>query len=214
MCVTGPFAPGPAASSRAERAFVTPHSLPRLKTKQGNLMTRNRLFSVSALAFGCVGMLGAFDDSQIGKEVAIPAHLRNGDEYTLSTRELIKFGKELFMARWTSQEGAGRPLTKGTGNPLSDPLSPLVFPRNFNRISGPDTNSCAGCHNLPDIGGGGDVVGNVFVLGQRFDFTTFNATDTLNTKGEMDERGCRSRFRQRPIPARPLACLALVLLKC
>ncbi len=56
------------------------------------------------------------------------------------------------FARWTSQEGAGRPLTKGTGNPLSDPLAPLVFPRNFNRISGPDTNSCAGRHNLPDIG--------------------------------------------------------------
>jgi hypothetical protein len=136
-----------------------------------------------------LGTLAAFDGSQIGREVAIPVHLQNGEEYTLSTRELIEFGKKLFTARWTSQEGAGRPLVKGTGNPLSDPLAPLVFPRNFNRISGPDTNSCAGCHNQPDIGGGGDIVGNVFVLGQRFDFATFNATDTLNTKGEMDERG-------------------------
>jgi hypothetical protein len=115
--------------------------------------------------------------------------LQNGEEYKLSTRDLVEFGKTLFMARWTSQEGAGRPLTKGTGNPLTDPLAPLVFPRNFNRISGPDTNSCAGCHNLPDIGGGGDIVGNVFVLGQRFDFATFNGTDTLSTRGEIDERG-------------------------
>ncbi len=152
-------------------------------------MTRNLLLSLAACGLGCVGMLAAFDDSEIGREVAIPVHLQNGEEYTLSTRALIEFGKKLFMARWTSQEGAGRPGSKGTGNPLSDPLVPLVFPRNFNRISGPDTNSCAGCHNLPDIGGGGDIVGNVFVLGQRFDFATFNATDTLNTKGEMDERG-------------------------
>jgi hypothetical protein len=152
-------------------------------------LTRHLLLSVGACGLGCVGMLAAFDDSQIGRELAIPVHLQNGQEYTVPTRELIKFGKKLFMARWTSQEGAGRPLTKGTGNPLSDPLVPLAFPRNFNRISGPDTNSCAGCHSLPDIGGGGDIVDNVFVLGQRFDFATFNATDSLNTKGEMDERG-------------------------
>lgn len=152
-------------------------------------MTKKLLFSLAVCGLGCYGILGAFDRSQIGREVAIPAHLQNGEEYTLSTRDLIDFGRKLFTARWTSQEGAARPLTKGTGNPLSDPLAPLVFPRNFNRISGPDANSCAGCHNQPDIGGGGDIVGNVFVLGQRFDFATFNATDTLKTKGEIDERG-------------------------
>ena len=64
-----------------------------------------------------------------------------------------------------------------------------MFPRNFNRISAPDTNSCAGCHNTPDVGGGGDIVGNVFVLGQRFDFATFNLLDTIPTKGAVDERG-------------------------
>jgi hypothetical protein len=152
-------------------------------------MRRHLFLSLGVCAFGCYGTLAAFDSSQVGREVAIPVHLQNGEEYTLSTRNLIEFGKKLFTARWTSQEGAGRPLTKGTGNPVADPLAPLVFPRNFNRISGPDTNSCAGCHNLPDIGGGGDIVGNVFVLGQRFDFATFNPTDTLTSKGEMDERG-------------------------
>ncbi len=149
-------------------------------------MTRNCFLSLAVCGMGCLGTLEAYDSSQIGREVAIPVHIQNGEEYTLSTRDLIEFGKKLFTARWTSQEGAGRPMAKGTGNPLSDPLAPLVFPRNFNRISGPDTNSCAGCHNQPDIGGGGDIVGNVFVLGQRFDFATFNATDTLNTKGETD----------------------------
>lgn len=154
-------------------------------------MGRQLFFSLALFAFGCYGALAAFDRSQIGRELAIPVHLRDGDEYTLSTGDLVDFGKRLFTARWTAEDGGGRPLTKGTGNPLSDPLAPVVFPRNFNRISGPDANSCAGCHNLPDIGGGGDIVANVFVLGQRFDFATFNTADTLITKGEIDERGLR-----------------------
>ena len=130
-------------------------------------------------------LLLAFDTSQIGREVAVPVHLRNGDEFQLPIRQLLDFGRKLFTARWTTEEGAGRPLTKGTGAALSDPQSPLVFPRNFNRISGPDTNSCAGCHNTPAIGGGGDIVANVFVLAQRFDFATFNSSDTVPTGGAL-----------------------------
>src|SRR5206468_278899 len=49
--------------------------------------------------------------------------------------------------------------------------------------------SCAGCHNKPDVGGGGDIVGNVFVLGQRFDFATFDQTDNVPLRGTLDERG-------------------------
>ncbi|HEX7360747.1 MAG TPA: hypothetical protein VF283_09675, partial [Bryobacteraceae bacterium] len=158
-------------------------------------MRRNLLWCVGVCAVASFGTLWAFDDSQIGREVSIPTHLRDGDEYQRSIKDLIDFGRKLFTARWTSQEGAGRPLTKGTGDPLSDPESPLVFPRNFNRISGPDTNSCAGCHNSPDVGGGGDIVSNVFVLGQRFDFATFNSTDTISTRGALDERGIPVSFQ-------------------
>src|SRR5215475_12123506 len=84
--------------------------------------------------------------AQIGVEVAIPVHLQDGQEYTTSIRNLIRFGEQLFTAMWTVQEGGGRPLTKGNGSPLSDPSTPLVFPRQFNRVSAPDTNSCSGCH--------------------------------------------------------------------
>jgi hypothetical protein len=66
---------------------------------------------------------------------------------------------------------------------------PLLFPRNFNRISAPDANSCAGCHAQPRVGGGGDIVANVFVLGQRFDFATFDAADPIATRGSRDELG-------------------------
>src|SRR5215472_10176819 len=151
---------------------------------------RFRLAMIGATAVSIAGFgIVAWASSKIGREVAIPRHLQNGEEYKLSTGELIAFGRKLFTAMWTVQEGAGRPLTKGTGNPLSDPSDPLVFPRNFNRISGPDTNSCSGCHNKPEIGGGGDIVGNVFVLGQRFDFATFDRIDNIHTKGSVDEVG-------------------------
>ena len=125
----------------------------------------------------------------LGCEVAVPVHLQDGEEFTKDVPTLAAFGKTLFTAMWTTQEGGGRPLTKGTGAPLSNPLSPLVFPQNFNRISAPDTNSCSGCHNKPLIGGGGDIVGNVFVLGQRFDFATFNGNETIPTANAVDERG-------------------------
>jgi cytochrome c peroxidase len=150
---------------------------------------RIRLRLVMFALAACGTVLLSAQTKKIGREVAIPRHLQDGEEFEVSTQELIAFGEKLFNAMWTSQEGAGRPLTKGTGNPLSDPSSPLVFPRNFNRLSGPDTNSCSGCHNKPRIGGGGDIVGNVFVLAQRFDFATFDRTDFIPTRGAVDEMG-------------------------
>ncbi len=145
---------------------------------------------LSAAIFGTV-LLGSISatQSEIGREVAVPHHLQDGEEFDTPLPDLIAYGKKLFEAHFTREEGAGRPLTKGTGAPLSDPNSPLAFPRNNNRISGPDSNSCAGCHNQPIAGGSGDLSSNVFVLGQRFDFATFDANDILPTRGAMDENG-------------------------
>lgn len=141
-------------------------------------------------------MCAASDSSQrdlasvpIGSERAIGQHLQDGDEFTVSLPFLLNFGRSLFVANWTVQDGGGRPMTKGTGKPISDPTSPLLFPRNFNRISGPDSNSCAGCHNSPIAGGDGDIVGNVFVLGQRFDSASFDHNDLITTRGAVDEGG-------------------------
>lgn len=123
----------------------------------------------------------------IGREVAVPVHLRNGEEFQLSIPKLIEFGQSLFTARWTAQEGQGRPFSKGTGAALSDMSSPLIFPRNVNRISGPDTGACSNCHNIPVIGGGGDFSNNVSILGDRFDFTSFEAGDAVPIRGSLDE---------------------------
>lgn len=127
--------------------------------------------------------------AQIGQEKALPAHLADGQEYLISTHELLAHGRLVFNAMWTDQDGGGRPLSKGNGAGLADPDNPLVFPRNFNRVSAPDANSCAGCHNVPRSGGGGDIVANVFVLGQRFDFAEFNPLDGIPTGSGVDERG-------------------------
>ncbi len=153
-----------------------------------------RILSVTLIT-GAVG--SPFDQSlaqssqvEIGREVSIARHLQDGEEYSVSLRDLILHGQTFFAANWTIQEGAGRPLTKGTGAPLSDPGEPLIFPRNFNRISAPDANSCAGCHNAPfGIPGGGDIVANVSVLGQRFDFATLTGSGLIPTKNSIDELG-------------------------
>jgi Di-haem oxidoreductase, putative peroxidase len=157
------------------------------------MISRGKKWSVRALSvLTCLAFsVAVFAQNRhlIGKEIAIARHLKNGEEFNLSAGQLAAFGQKLFEAKWTIQEGAGRPLSKGTGAPVSDPSRPLTFPRNFNRISGPDSNSCSGCHNEPFVGGGGDRVTEVFVLGQRFDFATFDHSDSVATAGALMENG-------------------------
>jgi len=128
---------------------------------------------------------------RLGREVSVPRHLADDEEFSLPLKQLLEYGKKLFMANWTEEEGAGRPTTKGNGTALADPTQPLVAARAFNRVSGPDANSCYGCHNMPYgiPGGGGDFVTSVFVLAQRFDFATFDRKDSLPTRGAVDEEG-------------------------
>ena len=148
---------------------------------------------VAVAAAAVCGLVARAQSSSIGREVAIAQHIGDGQEFSVPLADLLAHGRRLFEANWTTQEGAGRPLTKGTGRPLADPSQPLVGRRGFNRVSAPDANSCAGCHNAPFgiSGGGGDIVANVFVLGQRFDFVTFDRADSLPTRGAADEGGKR-----------------------
>src|ERR1044071_555775 len=144
-----------------------------------------------ALCWSRVAGAQSLTGSRIRREVAVARDLEDNQEFSIPLPELLAHGRLLFSANWTEQEGGGRPLTKGTGRPLSDPSRPLSGARAFNRISAPDANSCAGCHNAPFgiTGGGGDFVTNVFVLGQRFDSVTFDPSDTLPTRGAVDESG-------------------------
>jgi hypothetical protein len=86
--------------------------------------------ATSALALLCplliaLTALGQSPDSEIGREVAIPKHLQDGEEFTTPLRRLISYGSKLFTAKFTVEEGGGRPLTNGTGARVSDPTSPI-----------------------------------------------------------------------------------------
>jgi hypothetical protein len=146
---------------------------------------------LGALILCVAAVSNAADPPKIGEEKAVAHHLADDDEFRIPLAELIAHGKLLFQASWTAQDGGGRPLTKGNGRALADPDQPLTGIRSFNRLSGPDANSCAGCHNAPYgiPGGGGDFVGSVFVLGQRFDFATLDPKDAVPTRGARDENG-------------------------
>src|SRR6516162_3319089 len=173
---------------------LLPHTTKEIRHVGSAFMNKMHRLSCQWLvvlsAFASVsGALAQSPNSQLGSEVAIPRHLQDGDEFTTPLSRLIQYGAQLFSAKFTSQEGAGRPMSKGTGAPLADPTSPLLFPRNFDRISGPEANACSGCHNVPVAGGGGDRVTEVFVLAQRFDHLTLDHADGITLRGAVDESG-------------------------
>jgi hypothetical protein len=118
----------------------------------------------------------------VGDAPVITEHVsQRGIEYGKYTiNELIEFGEALFVASFNSLDGAGRPGLTGAGESRTRRKSP----DNFNRISGPDSNACSGCHNMPAAGGGGDNVANVFVRGQEFDFVDFD--NQLDDRNEVE----------------------------
>lgn len=151
---------------------------------------------LQVIAFGLLAAITSAH-ADIGQENSTYERLEEGEEHRVSVAELIRRGEAAFIAQWTPQQGGGRPLTNGVGKPLADSFDPLGFPRNFNRVSARDANSCAGCHNAPFgiAGGGGDFVTGVFVAAQRFDFATFRHDDFLSNKGSVDEAGSFSTLQ-------------------
>ena len=131
-------------------------------------MVRRRMgLWIAALATGALS--AAFHPAgaiEVGDERALRFHIDQADVEAgiVDARTLIAAGGHLFTARFTAADGAGRPGATGSGLPTR---RPLVNARPFLRTSGPDANSCAGCHHQPAIGGGGEFVSNVFVGAQE-----------------------------------------------
>lgn len=126
------------------------------------------------LLAGLAGPALAGDPAPVpGDERAVTRHYSH-DELAaglLSEEELIAHGRLLFDARFTTLDGAGRPLATGADVPTHRPASDTPA---FFRTSGPEANSCGGCHFQPVLGGAGDFVANVFVAPQdiEYDFDT------------------------------------------
>jgi len=121
-------------------------------------------------------------------------------------KDLLVHGEHLFIDKPNACDGVGRPATTGAGE-HRDPIQPA-----FLRTSGPDSNSCSGCHAQPRAGGGGDFVANVFVLAQAKDPVTFSIageeSDERNTLGMFGsgaiEMAAREMTAELQSKARPL----------
>lgn len=101
----------------------------------------------------------------VGERPAVETHLdqKQIEAGKVSSSALLEHGERLFSARFNTLDGQGRPATTGHGVPRS-PTQP-----SFIRTSGPDANSCSGCHFQPRAGGAGEFAVNVFVLAQERD---------------------------------------------
>jgi len=129
----------------------------------------------NALALGLLvaGAVAADDEAavptvpeiRIGERPAVETHLDQAriEAGEIGLAELLRHGRRLFDARFNVLDGQGRPATTGHGVPRP-PHQPA-----FIRTSGPDANSCSGCHFQPSIGGAGEFAVNVFVLAQERD---------------------------------------------
>lgn len=100
--------------------------------------------------------------------------------------ELSAYGEVLFSARFTTLDGAGRPMATQSIIPTKRRQPPEDM---FFRTAGLDSGSCAGCHNVPRAGGAGDFVTNVFVS-EGFESADFDNVDPQFS----NERGTNHLF--------------------
>lgn len=105
-------------------------------------------------------------------------HIEHADvvDGSIKFKDLLGHGSDLFSVVLNVCDGQGRPSTTGGGD-ARVPDQPA-----FIRTSGPDSNSCAGCHNVPGAGGAGDFVANVFVLAQTLDPVTFSVAPEFSNE--------------------------------
>lgn len=88
-------------------------------------------------------------------------------------RQLLDRGRDLFTAKFTTEDGAGRPKSTQAIVPTNRKRGLNAA---FQRTGGPDSGSCAGCHNDPIPGAAGDFVANVFVS-EGFESADFDSID-------------------------------------
>ena len=111
----------------------------------------------------------------------------------LSFDQINDHGEALFISKFNTCDGRGRPETTGGGDKRAVPTvseeGELLDAGQTARLrtSAPDSDACAGCHNEPEAGGAGDFVANVFVLAQALDPVTLSVSpsrsNSRNTLG-------------------------------
>ena len=114
----------------------------------------------------------------------------------LSFDEINDHGEALFIAKFNTCDGQGRPETTGGGDkrdvPTHSEEGELVSAGQITKLrtSAPDSDACSGCHNEPEAGGAGDFVANVFVLAQALDPVTLSVSPTRsNSRNTLGMHG-------------------------
>ncbi len=125
-------------------------------------------------------MLAALDrvcPETIADFPALPFHPEQTDitSGALTFAQTIDLGRKLFTAVVNACDGQGRPTT--TGNQMA--RAPVTEP--FARLGGPDSNSCAGCHVLPMVGGAGGFEANVFHGAQMIEPLTTSLSEDISS---------------------------------
>ena len=114
--------------------------------------------------FPSVGGHGRPDSAAdiIGERPALLHHMDQGDidSHAVGFNEILLQGFNVFVAEWTTMEGAGRPNTNGAGKPTTHP-SKYQFRRAT--AAGPDSGSCVSCHGSPRPGGAAGRNLNLFL---------------------------------------------------
>lgn len=93
-----------------------------------------------------------------------------------SQMEIFIEGGEIAEVRFNQCDGMGRPATTGEGE-KREPGQPLMT-----RASGPEANSCFGCHAQPRAGGHGDFVANSFNGAEGLDPITYSISPELTNE--------------------------------
>ncbi len=169
----------------------------------------------SGLMILCIVPMPAAAQQQatgIGEQPVITEHLDQNaiNDGRVGFQQLFEAGERLFTARFNVLDGQGRPAATGQNKPPTsrppdpagspDVLSTLTRPQpersqnsttpGLTRVSGPTTNSCAGCHFQPAIGGAGEFVANVIETANfRIPITREFSGDVGNERNSLGMNG-------------------------
>ncbi len=138
--------------------------------RRGRMRRAATLAALVAASVVGVAYAASWDEKVFGSHVDFDAVAAAGPS---ALPALIARGRELFKAKFTTADGAGRPKATQAIVPTKRKFG---FNPAFSRTSGPDSNSCAGCHNDPVTGGSGDFVADAFVS-EGFESAEFDSTD-------------------------------------
>ncbi len=138
---------------------------------------KHHMFSVKCGLAATIAIAITAHANDPWSEKAIPQPVNISDyQGTLNKQQLLSLidaGNTLFSARFTSEDGVGRPMATQAIIPTKRKRPPRS---EFARTAGLDANACSSCHNVPVVGGAGDFSANVFVS-EGFQHSDFDTTD-------------------------------------